>query len=107
MSFSLGAGPVPGLLLPEIFPNKIRAKAMALCMSMHWVRVFSPDSACTMPGPLLYRRNKFCNMEKLYTKFLHKLPYCFGSIESKCTDLKRNENALPMSNNVQMWINRV
>ncbi|RWW64692.1 hypothetical protein BHE74_00028057 [Ensete ventricosum] len=31
------AGPVPGLLLPEIFPNKIRAKAMALCMSVHWV----------------------------------------------------------------------
>ncbi|KAM0866872.1 hypothetical protein ACQ4PT_042359 [Festuca glaucescens] len=37
LSFSLGAGPVPGLLLPEIFPNKIRAKAMALCMSVHWV----------------------------------------------------------------------
>ncbi|PWZ27922.1 putative plastidic glucose transporter 2 [Zea mays] len=36
LSFSLGAGPVPGLLLPEIFPNKIRAKAMALCMSVHW-----------------------------------------------------------------------
>ncbi|KAM3297872.1 hypothetical protein ACQJBY_039698 [Aegilops geniculata] len=33
LAFSLGAGPVPGLLLPEIFPNKIRAKAMALCMS--------------------------------------------------------------------------
>ncbi|KAG8070502.1 hypothetical protein GUJ93_ZPchr0006g41712 [Zizania palustris] len=37
LTFSLGAGPVPGLLLPEIFPNKIRAKAMALCMSVHWV----------------------------------------------------------------------
>ncbi|XP_037458189.1 probable plastidic glucose transporter 2 isoform X3 [Triticum dicoccoides] len=36
LAFSLGAGPVPGLLLPEIFPNKIRAKAMALCMSVHW-----------------------------------------------------------------------
>ncbi|TVU32596.1 hypothetical protein EJB05_24333, partial [Eragrostis curvula] len=36
LSFSLGAGPVPGLLLPEIFPNKIRAKAVALCMSVHW-----------------------------------------------------------------------
>jgi hypothetical protein len=41
LAFSLGAGPVPGLLLPEIFPNKIRAKAMALCMSVHWVRVLS------------------------------------------------------------------
>ncbi|KAK1290457.1 putative plastidic glucose transporter 2 [Acorus calamus] len=31
LSFALGAGPVPGLLLPEIFPNRIRAKAMAIC----------------------------------------------------------------------------
>ncbi|KAK2970969.1 hypothetical protein RJ640_027450 [Escallonia rubra] len=37
LSFSVGAGPVPGLLLPEIFPSRIRAKAMALCMSVHWV----------------------------------------------------------------------
>lgn len=35
--FALGAGPVPGLLLPEIFPSRIRAKAMAICMSVHWV----------------------------------------------------------------------
>ncbi|MBA0719294.1 hypothetical protein Goshw_011441 [Gossypium schwendimanii] len=37
LTFALGAGPVPGLLLPEIFPNRIRAKAMAFCMSVHWV----------------------------------------------------------------------
>lgn len=37
LTFALGAGPVPGLLLPEIFPNRIRAKAMAVCMSVHWV----------------------------------------------------------------------
>ncbi|KAG9456132.1 hypothetical protein H6P81_000640 [Aristolochia fimbriata] len=36
-TFALGAGPVPCLLLPEIFPNRIRAKAMAVCMSVHWV----------------------------------------------------------------------
>ena len=36
-TFSLGAGPVPGLLLSEIFPSQIRAKAMAICMSVHWV----------------------------------------------------------------------
>ncbi|KAF8393388.1 hypothetical protein HHK36_021631 [Tetracentron sinense] len=36
-TFALGAGPVPGLLLPEIFPSRIRAKAMAVCMSVHWV----------------------------------------------------------------------
>ncbi|KAL9271416.1 putative plastidic glucose transporter 2 [Drosera capensis] len=37
LTFALGAGPVPGLLLPEIFPSRIRAKAMAFCMSVHWV----------------------------------------------------------------------
>ncbi|XP_022153647.1 probable plastidic glucose transporter 3 isoform X2 [Momordica charantia] len=37
LTFSLGAGPVPGLLLSEIFPGRIRAKAMAFCMSVHWV----------------------------------------------------------------------
>ncbi|KAF8388963.1 hypothetical protein HHK36_025647 [Tetracentron sinense] len=37
LMFSLGAGPVPSLLLPEIFPSRIRAKAMAVCMSVHWV----------------------------------------------------------------------
>ncbi|BBH08434.1 HXXXD-type acyl-transferase family protein [Prunus dulcis] len=37
LTFALGAGPVPGLLLPEIFPSRIRAKAMAVCMSVHWV----------------------------------------------------------------------
>jgi len=36
-TFALGAGPVPSLLLPEIFPSRIRAKAMAICMSVHWV----------------------------------------------------------------------
>ncbi|XP_015966451.1 probable plastidic glucose transporter 2 [Arachis duranensis] len=36
-TFALGAGPVPSLLLPEIFPSRIRAKAMAVCMSVHWV----------------------------------------------------------------------
>lgn len=37
LTFALGAGPVPSLLLSEIFPNRIRAKAMALCMAVHWV----------------------------------------------------------------------
>ncbi|MCD7457305.1 hypothetical protein HAX54_034832 [Datura stramonium] len=37
LTFAVGAGPVPGLLLPEIFPSRIRAKAMAFCMSVHWV----------------------------------------------------------------------
>ncbi|GAB2268297.1 hypothetical protein Dimus_003270 [Dionaea muscipula] len=37
LTFAVGAGPVPGLLLPEIFPSRIRARAMAFCMSVHWV----------------------------------------------------------------------
>ncbi|XP_063950630.1 uncharacterized protein LOC108220429 isoform X2 [Daucus carota subsp. sativus] len=38
--FSLGAGPVPALLLPEIFPSRIRAKAVALSWGMHWASNF-------------------------------------------------------------------
>ncbi|GER48340.1 major facilitator superfamily protein [Striga asiatica] len=37
LTFALGAGPVPSLLLSEIFPSRIRAKAMAFCMAVHWV----------------------------------------------------------------------
>nr|GMC51852.1 probable plastidic glucose transporter 2 [Ipomoea batatas] len=37
LTFSFGAGPVPSLLLSEIFPGRIRAKAMAICMAVHWV----------------------------------------------------------------------
>ncbi|THF95388.1 hypothetical protein TEA_003316 [Camellia sinensis var. sinensis] len=36
-TFALGAGPVPGLLLSEIFPSRIRAKGMAVCMAVHWM----------------------------------------------------------------------
>ncbi|XP_059631694.1 probable galacturonosyltransferase 7 [Cornus florida] len=37
-TFALGAGLVPSLLLSEIFPNRIRAKAMAIYMAVHWVK---------------------------------------------------------------------
>ncbi|XP_065848331.1 plastidic glucose transporter 4 [Euphorbia lathyris] len=40
LSFSLGAGPVPALLLPEIFSSRIRAKAVSLSMGMHWISNF-------------------------------------------------------------------
>ncbi|KAL3825163.1 hypothetical protein ACJIZ3_021192 [Penstemon smallii] len=40
LMFAVGAGPVPSLLLPEIFPSRIRATAMAFCMSVHWVLNF-------------------------------------------------------------------
>ncbi|RDX93085.1 putative plastidic glucose transporter 3, partial [Mucuna pruriens] len=37
LSFALGAGPVPCLIMSEILPNNIRAKAMAICLAVHWV----------------------------------------------------------------------
>ncbi|KAL3535733.1 hypothetical protein ACH5RR_004194 [Cinchona calisaya] len=40
LTFAIGAGPVPGLLLPEILPSRIRAKAVAFCMSVHWALNF-------------------------------------------------------------------
>lgn len=40
LSFSLGAGPIPALLLPEIFASRIRAKAVSLSLGMHWVSNF-------------------------------------------------------------------
>lgn len=38
--FAVGAGPVPGLFLPEILPLRIRGKAMAFAMCIHWVTHF-------------------------------------------------------------------
>ncbi|XP_010538037.1 PREDICTED: probable plastidic glucose transporter 3 isoform X2 [Tarenaya hassleriana] len=34
--FATGAGPVPSILLSEICPGRIRAKAMAVSLSVHW-----------------------------------------------------------------------
>ncbi|KAK7316166.1 hypothetical protein VNO77_34964 [Canavalia gladiata] len=41
LSFSLGAGPVPALLLPEIFSSRIRAKAVSLSLGTHWISNFA------------------------------------------------------------------
>ncbi|GMI92739.1 hypothetical protein like AT1G67300 [Hibiscus trionum] len=62
LTFALGAGPVPGLLLPEIFPNRIRAKAMAFCMSVHWVINF-------FVGLLFLRLLEQLGPQLLYTIF--------------------------------------
>lgn len=35
--FALGAGPIPSLLLPEIFASRIRAKGMSVAMCVHWM----------------------------------------------------------------------
>ncbi|MCO5607824.1 hypothetical protein L7F22_062025 [Adiantum nelumboides] len=37
LMFAMGVGPVPMALLPEMFPNFIRAKAMAICLSVLWI----------------------------------------------------------------------
>ncbi|XP_062075409.1 probable plastidic glucose transporter 1 [Humulus lupulus] len=49
LSFSLGAGPVPALLLPEIFASRIRAKVVALSLGMHWVSDFLFCFLCYAP----------------------------------------------------------
>ncbi|KAL2327848.1 hypothetical protein Fmac_021275 [Flemingia macrophylla] len=36
LSFSLGVGHVPALLLPEIFASKIKEKAIYLSLGMYW-----------------------------------------------------------------------
>lgn len=37
LAFAFGAGPVPGLLVPEITAAKVRGRAVALAMGSHWV----------------------------------------------------------------------
>ncbi|CAI5483014.1 unnamed protein product [Closterium sp. Yama58-4] len=37
LAFAMGAGPVPALLLPEIFPSNIRASAVAAALTTHWI----------------------------------------------------------------------
>ncbi|KAK9123323.1 hypothetical protein Sjap_012925 [Stephania japonica] len=74
LTFAGGAGPVPGLLLSEIFPSRIRAKAMAFCMSVHWVVNFFVGllflSLMEQLGPqLLYLMfSTFCLMAIVFVK---------------------------------------
>ncbi|KAK9280736.1 hypothetical protein L1049_003624 [Liquidambar formosana] len=70
LTFSLGAGPVPGILLAEIFPNQIRAKAMAVCMSVHWVINF-------FVGLLFLRLLEQVGPQVLYTIFA---TFCFMAV---------------------------
>lgn len=46
----MGAGPVPGLLLSEMFPSRVRAKAMSICMAVHWVTSFNFSPSLTSCG---------------------------------------------------------
>ncbi|CAO2838602.1 unnamed protein product [Amaranthus hypochondriacus] len=62
LTFAVGAGPVPGLLLPEILPSRIRAKAIAFCMSVHWVFNF-------LVGLLFLRLLEKLGPQILYTIF--------------------------------------
>uniref|UniRef100_A0A1D1ZMN6 Major facilitator superfamily (MFS) profile domain-containing protein n=1 Tax=Auxenochlorella protothecoides TaxID=3075 RepID=A0A1D1ZMN6_AUXPR len=45
LSFSLGVGPVPALLVPEITPVNLRGKAMAMAMGTHWICNFAIGQA--------------------------------------------------------------
>ena len=40
LSFSLGAGPIPSLLLGEMMPAEVRGKAASAAMASHWVCTF-------------------------------------------------------------------
>ncbi|KAK7255405.1 hypothetical protein RIF29_28814 [Crotalaria pallida] len=62
LSFALGAGPVPSLLMSEILPGKIRAKAMAICLAVHWVINF-------FVGLLFLRLLEQIGPQPLYTIF--------------------------------------
>lgn len=62
LTFSLGAGPVPGLLLSEILPSRIREMAMAVCMAVHWVINF-------FIGLLFLRLLEQLGSQILYTSF--------------------------------------
>ncbi|XAR53353.1 hypothetical protein NMG60_11021885 [Bertholletia excelsa] len=70
LTFAIGAGPVPGLLLSEIFPSRIRAKAMAFCMSVHWL--------CNFLVGLLFLRL----LEQLGQKLLYSIfgTFCLMAI---------------------------
>jgi sugar porter (SP) family MFS transporter len=45
VSFALGAGPVPGLLVPEIAPAVLRGRAVSAAMATHWVCNFAVGQA--------------------------------------------------------------
>jgi hypothetical protein len=45
LAFALGAGPVPGLLVPEIAPARLRGAAVSLAMATHWVCNFAIGQA--------------------------------------------------------------
>ena len=36
-AFACGCGPIPGLLTPELFPSKLRAKGGSVGMVSHWL----------------------------------------------------------------------
>ncbi|MBA0748975.1 hypothetical protein Gogos_002945 [Gossypium gossypioides] len=40
LTFAIGAGPVPSILLSEMFPGRVRANAVSVCMAFHWVTSF-------------------------------------------------------------------
>ncbi|XP_051148188.1 probable plastidic glucose transporter 2 isoform X2 [Andrographis paniculata] len=63
LTFSLGAGPVPGLLLSEILPSRIRAKAMAFCMAVHWNQKLQHCAEAIGWRRINFVIRKYCKME--------------------------------------------
>ncbi|KAE8659522.1 putative plastidic glucose transporter 2 [Hibiscus syriacus] len=73
-TYAMGAGPVPGLLLSEMFPGRIRAKAMSICMAVHWMFNFLVGllflRLLEMLGPLLLNTifATFCSLAVIFVK---------------------------------------
>ncbi|KAL2338064.1 hypothetical protein Fmac_012510 [Flemingia macrophylla] len=62
LAFALGAGPVPCLIMSEILPGHIRAKAMAICLAVHWVINF-------FVGLFFLRMLELVGAQLLYSSF--------------------------------------
>ncbi|XP_062114782.1 plastidic glucose transporter 4-like [Humulus lupulus] len=97
LSFSLGAGPVPALLLPEIFASRIRAKAVALSLGMHWNKDLSfagftkqmilemcilsgCDYLQSLPGMGLKRAHALIKRSTTYDQVIKHLRYSISSV---------------------------
>ncbi|MBA0779380.1 hypothetical protein Gotri_003636 [Gossypium trilobum] len=61
LTFAIGAGPVPSILLSEMFPGRVRANAVSVCMAFHWgasgYKYFiAPISLAANPASLSIRK---------------------------------------------------
>ncbi|KAH1048052.1 hypothetical protein J1N35_038836 [Gossypium stocksii] len=74
LTFAIGAGPVPSILLSEMFPGRVRANAVSVCMAFHWIVNFFVGllflRLLEQIGPLVLNSifGAFCLMAVLFIK---------------------------------------